>query len=169
LVDEVLFRVPYGNHGGNQQDANLGFLRRYLASIGAHRKEILSDLNYVLANPRLRRFFSSEAPKKKSNFFPPGGRGVGGWGGVGFVMGILILYFNVLFVEFCFAEWLQIMRTSIQRRRRKFQKQTNRNPSPKVNDSPTLFVIAYWGLFWYCFGVKAWHEVINDMHEELYN
>uniref|UniRef100_A0A7C8YHC8 AAA+ ATPase domain-containing protein n=1 Tax=Opuntia streptacantha TaxID=393608 RepID=A0A7C8YHC8_OPUST len=72
LVDEVLFRVPYVNYGGNQQDANLGFLRRYLASIGAHRKEILSDLNYVLANPRLRRFFSSEAPKKKNyeNFYP---------------------------------------------------------------------------------------------------
>ena len=52
-------------------DEKLGFLRGYLASIG-DRKEFaskayyLSDLNYVLANPRLRRFFSSEAPKKKS-------------------------------------------------------------------------------------------------------
>lgn len=72
LLDEALFRVPYGTLGGNRQDANLGFLRRYLASIGNHRKEVLSDLNYVLANPRLRRFFSNEAPKKKNyeNFYP---------------------------------------------------------------------------------------------------
>ncbi|PSS14233.1 ATP-dependent zinc metalloprotease FTSH 10 like, partial [Actinidia chinensis var. chinensis] len=58
-------------------DEKLGFLRGYLASIGACKEfaskaYYLSDLNYVLANPRLRRFFSSEAPKKKNyeNFCP---------------------------------------------------------------------------------------------------
>lgn len=55
----------------NQFDDKLGFLRGYVASIGANKElasksHYLSDLNYVLANPRLRRFFSSEAPKKKS-------------------------------------------------------------------------------------------------------
>ncbi|GLU11581.1 hypothetical protein SLE2022_283180 [Rubroshorea leprosula] len=55
---------------------DLGFLRTYLASIGAAKdlnsKAYLSDLNYVLANPRFRRFFSTEAPKKKNyeNFHP---------------------------------------------------------------------------------------------------
>ncbi|XWS53108.1 hypothetical protein CRYUN_Cryun11dG0129500 [Craigia yunnanensis] len=54
----------------------VGFLRGYLASIGARKeftsKTYLSDLNFVLANPRIRRFFSSEAPKKKNyeNFYP---------------------------------------------------------------------------------------------------
>ncbi|KAA3489635.1 ATP-dependent zinc metalloprotease FTSH 3, mitochondrial-like [Gossypium australe] len=53
-----------------------GYLRGYLASIGAGKeftsKAYLSDLNFVLANPRIRRFFSSEAPKKKNyeNFYP---------------------------------------------------------------------------------------------------
>ncbi|XVF05486.1 hypothetical protein REPUB_Repub05bG0176500 [Reevesia pubescens] len=54
----------------------LGFLRSYLTSIGAQKeftsKAYLSDLNFVLANPRIHRFFSSEAPKKKNyeNFYP---------------------------------------------------------------------------------------------------
>ncbi|KAK8494049.1 hypothetical protein V6N13_076436 [Hibiscus sabdariffa] len=53
-----------------------GYLRGYLGSIGASKefasKAYLSDLNSVLANPRIRRFFSSEAPKKKNyeNFYP---------------------------------------------------------------------------------------------------
>ncbi|KAJ9172372.1 hypothetical protein P3X46_015618 [Hevea brasiliensis] len=57
-------------------DGGLGFVRGYLASIGAHKefvsKSTLSDLNYLLANPRILRFFSSEAPKKKNyeNFYP---------------------------------------------------------------------------------------------------
>ncbi|KAE8696674.1 ATP-dependent zinc metalloprotease FTSH 3 [Hibiscus syriacus] len=53
-----------------------GYLGGYLSSIGAAReftsKAYLSDLNFVLANPKIRRFFSSEAPKKKNyeNFYP---------------------------------------------------------------------------------------------------
>ncbi|XVF68808.1 hypothetical protein PTKIN_Ptkin11bG0030700 [Pterospermum kingtungense] len=54
----------------------LGFLCGYLASIGAPKeftsRAYVSDLNFVLANPRIRRFFSSETPKKKNyeNFYP---------------------------------------------------------------------------------------------------
>lgn len=70
IVNEALLGVPRVN---DPVDLGLGFLRRYLATLGAHKrfvsKAYLSDLNHVLANPRLRRFFSSEAPKKKSNYF----------------------------------------------------------------------------------------------------
>ncbi|CAI9301203.1 unnamed protein product [Lactuca saligna] len=64
-----------------QADDNLGVLKRYLGSLAANNerygsglssKVYLSDIKYVLANPRFQRFFSSEAPKKKNyeNFFP---------------------------------------------------------------------------------------------------
>lgn len=64
-----------------QADDNLGFLKRYLGSLAANNekngfglssKVYISDINFVLANPRIRRFFSSEAPKKKNyeNFYP---------------------------------------------------------------------------------------------------
>uniref|UniRef100_A0A2P2LA61 Uncharacterized protein MANES_01G171200 n=1 Tax=Rhizophora mucronata TaxID=61149 RepID=A0A2P2LA61_RHIMU len=64
-----------GDYGG-AINRELGFVRGYLTSIGAGKgsasKTYLSDLNAVLANPRVRRFFSSEAPKKKNyeNFYP---------------------------------------------------------------------------------------------------
>ncbi|KAJ6904450.1 ATP-dependent zinc metalloprotease FTSH 10 [Populus alba x Populus x berolinensis] len=54
----------------------LGLLRGYLTSIGSRgtHNPFLSDLNSILANPRIRRFFSTEAPKKKNyeNFYPKG-------------------------------------------------------------------------------------------------
>nr|WML55879.1 FtsH1 [Ipomoea batatas] len=53
----------------NQLAGELGLLRGYLATIRTSKevvpKQGFSDLNNVFANPRLRRFFSSEAPKKK--------------------------------------------------------------------------------------------------------
>ncbi|CAH8361306.1 unnamed protein product [Eruca vesicaria subsp. sativa] len=54
--------------GANQLDGGLGFLRRQFSSLAA-RKGV--DAN-VFANPRLRRFFSSQAPKKKNyeNYYP---------------------------------------------------------------------------------------------------
>uniref|UniRef100_A0A5B6ZP36 AAA+ ATPase domain-containing protein n=2 Tax=Davidia involucrata TaxID=16924 RepID=A0A5B6ZP36_DAVIN len=76
FLDEAFLRAPYLNTYLNQFDGKLGSLRGYLASIGASKefvsKAYLSDLNYVFANPRIRRFFSSEAPKKKNyeNFYP---------------------------------------------------------------------------------------------------
>ncbi|KAJ4725780.1 ATP-dependent zinc metalloprotease FTSH protein [Melia azedarach] len=49
-------------------DGRLGVLRGYLAGIGAQKESYLSDLNHVLANPRVHRFFSSETPKDKKNY-----------------------------------------------------------------------------------------------------
>ncbi|RWR95409.1 ATP-dependent zinc metalloprotease FTSH 10, mitochondrial-like protein isoform X2 [Cinnamomum micranthum f. kanehirae] len=60
-----------------QGDGGLGFSRGYMASIGAEKgflskKALQSDLNFLLANPKFCRLFSSEAPKKKDyeNFYP---------------------------------------------------------------------------------------------------
>ena len=50
----------------------LGLCRGFLTSIGSRgtHKPFLSDLNSILANPRIRRFLSTEAPKKKSKLPP---------------------------------------------------------------------------------------------------
>ncbi|CAN1231286.1 ATP-dependent zinc metalloprotease FTSH 10, mitochondrial [Linum grandiflorum] len=68
-----------GGSYANRLEEGAGFLRSYLTSIGAGKssgsaKKSFSNLNSVLANPKLRRFFSSEAPKKKNyeNFYPKG-------------------------------------------------------------------------------------------------
>ncbi|KAJ0260087.1 ATP-dependent zinc metalloprotease FTSH 3 [Hirschfeldia incana] len=57
----------------NQVEGGLGFLRRHFNSL-ASRKGLVnnSDLIGAFANPRLCRFFSDEAPKKKNyeNYFP---------------------------------------------------------------------------------------------------
>lgn len=70
FLNEAILRSPYVDTYIGRFDGQLGFVRGYLATIGANKefgsKGYLSDLNYVLANPRIRRFFSSEAPKKKS-------------------------------------------------------------------------------------------------------
>ncbi|KAF9675368.1 hypothetical protein SADUNF_Sadunf09G0024900 [Salix dunnii] len=54
----------------------LGLCRGFLTSFGSRgtHKPFLSDLNSILANPRIRRFLSTEAPKKKNyeNFYPKG-------------------------------------------------------------------------------------------------
>ncbi|KAL6002700.1 ATP-dependent zinc metalloprotease FTSH 8, mitochondrial [Asimina triloba] len=63
---------------GRSLSRSARLLRRFLFASGADKglfvpkKQVLSDLNAVLANPRIRRFFSSEAPKKKNyeNFYP---------------------------------------------------------------------------------------------------
>ncbi|XP_057956695.1 ATP-dependent zinc metalloprotease FTSH 10, mitochondrial-like isoform X2 [Malania oleifera] len=75
-LNEAVLLSPHVDTYLGRFDGKLGFLRTYLASIRAQKelgsKLYLSDLNYVLANPRIRRFFSSEAPKKKNyeNFYP---------------------------------------------------------------------------------------------------
>ncbi|GAA0138600.1 metalloprotease [Lithospermum erythrorhizon] len=60
-----------------QFDGNSVFLRNYVATVGRSSKGFVSQSNLpdrknVIANPRLRRFFSSESPKKKNyqNFHP---------------------------------------------------------------------------------------------------
>ncbi|KAF8104064.1 hypothetical protein N665_0181s0084 [Sinapis alba] len=54
--------------GANQVDGGLGFLRRQFASLAARKGVDANDLSRVFANPRLRRFFSSQSPKKKKNY-----------------------------------------------------------------------------------------------------
>ena len=75
FLNEALSRTPHYSTDLGRLDSGLGFLRGYLTSIGAGKgfvsKSYLSDLNFVLANPRIRRFFSSEEPKKKSKKFLP--------------------------------------------------------------------------------------------------
>jgi AFG3 family protein len=70
IGNKGLLGVPGVNAYLGRVNGGLGILRRYLATVGAHKafvsKAYLSDLNHVLANPRLRRLFSSEGPKKKS-------------------------------------------------------------------------------------------------------
>ncbi|XP_028092715.1 ATP-dependent zinc metalloprotease FTSH 10, mitochondrial-like [Camellia sinensis] len=77
LVNGGLLRDSHVDSYISRFDEKLGFFRGCLASIGANKEFAsksysLSDLNYVLANPRIQRFFSSEAPKKKDyeNFYP---------------------------------------------------------------------------------------------------
>ncbi|KAF5446898.1 hypothetical protein F2P56_032494 [Juglans regia] len=77
ILNEELLRVSRVNEYLGRVDGGSGFLRGYLTTtVGAHRelapKAYLSNLNHVLANPRLHRLFSSEAPKKKNyeNFYP---------------------------------------------------------------------------------------------------
>lgn len=51
-------------------DGELWFVRTYLTSIGSGKqglsKAYLSELDSVFANHRLRRFFCSEGPKRRS-------------------------------------------------------------------------------------------------------
>ena len=51
-------------------DGGLGLVRGFVTSFGAGKQFVsnsyLSNFSSVIANPRVRRFFSSEAPKKKS-------------------------------------------------------------------------------------------------------
>ncbi|KFK32242.1 hypothetical protein AALP_AA6G216200 [Arabis alpina] len=56
----------------SEVESGLGFLRRHFASLSARKGLVNNDLTGVFANPRIRRFFSDEAPKKKNyeNYFP---------------------------------------------------------------------------------------------------
>lgn len=60
-----------GNALTKCQNGGIGLLRSYLTSIGAGKQVLKShaveDFNLVSAIPRLRRLFSSQAPKKSSN------------------------------------------------------------------------------------------------------
>ncbi|KGN47136.1 ATP-dependent zinc metalloprotease FTSH 10, mitochondrial [Cucumis sativus] len=75
-INEPIFAAPRVDSCVGERDGMLGFLRGYFAFSGSRTKlipkEILSDFNFLIANPKLRRFFSSEAPKKKNyqNFYP---------------------------------------------------------------------------------------------------
>ncbi|XP_042476075.1 ATP-dependent zinc metalloprotease FTSH 8, mitochondrial-like [Macadamia integrifolia] len=76
LLEEALLQSSHGTASLGADDVRLGFLRGYLTYVGANKAFVsrtqLSDLNYIIANPRLHRFFSSESSKKKNyeNYVP---------------------------------------------------------------------------------------------------
>lgn len=51
-------------------EGGIGLVRSYLTSVGAGKgilnRAYLSDIDSIFTNPRLRRLFCSQAPKKKS-------------------------------------------------------------------------------------------------------
>jgi len=68
----TLIGIPRTNASSDGAESVLGFVRSYVSSARASSNRIFSnlpDFNSVAANPRVRRFFSSEAPKKKSEFY----------------------------------------------------------------------------------------------------
>ncbi|XP_006341014.1 ATP-dependent zinc metalloprotease FTSH 10, mitochondrial [Solanum tuberosum] len=72
----VLDEVATGGACITRVDGGIGFVRTYLTLIGGGRKGLskayLSELDSVLASPRLRRFFCSEGPKRRNyeNYYP---------------------------------------------------------------------------------------------------
>ncbi|KAH0640903.1 hypothetical protein KY285_037489 [Solanum tuberosum] len=72
----VLDEVATGGACITRVDGGLGFVRTYLTLIGGGRKGLskayFSELDSVLASPRLRRFFCSEGPKRRNyeNYYP---------------------------------------------------------------------------------------------------
>ncbi|KAF5797180.1 putative peptidase M41, AAA+ ATPase domain, ATPase, AAA-type, core, peptidase, FtsH [Helianthus annuus] len=78
---QILTVSVYESRVNGNGDESLRILRRFLGSLAGNKdinggglssKVCVSDISCVLANPRFRRFFSSEAPKKKNyeNFYP---------------------------------------------------------------------------------------------------
>ncbi|KAG7653421.1 Peptidase M41-like [Arabidopsis suecica] len=73
ILNQGRLRAPQNLEAAvNQVDGGLGFLRRHFASLAARKGLDTGDLSRVFANPRLRRFFSSQSPKKKNyeNYYP---------------------------------------------------------------------------------------------------
>ncbi|XP_042476243.1 ATP-dependent zinc metalloprotease FTSH 3, mitochondrial-like [Macadamia integrifolia] len=79
ILDEALLQPLRGPSSLGAEDVRLGLQRGYLTYRGAKEfvsRTHLSDLNSILANPRLRRFFSDNAGKKRNyeNFSPKGNK-----------------------------------------------------------------------------------------------
>ncbi|KAK6146909.1 hypothetical protein DH2020_017821 [Rehmannia glutinosa] len=78
LRSSVLTELYSGNAFTSCESAGLGFFRSYLTSIGAGKQVLKSqfrkEFNSVFTNPRLRRLFCSQAPKKGKyeNYYPKG-------------------------------------------------------------------------------------------------
>lgn len=71
LSEGRLGATPAPEAAANPVDGGLGFLRRHFASLAARKGLDTGDLGRVFVNPRLRRLFSSESPKKKSMHHSP--------------------------------------------------------------------------------------------------
>jgi len=68
----TLAGIPRTNACSDGAESVLGFVRSYVSSARASSHSIFShlhDFKSVVANPKVRRLFSSEAPKKKSEFY----------------------------------------------------------------------------------------------------
>ncbi|TKY67369.1 ATP-dependent zinc metalloprotease FTSH 10 [Spatholobus suberectus] len=75
LHGDARLGAPRTNAYSDGAEGVLGFVRGYVSSARARSNGIISnwpDFKSVAANPRIRRLFSSEAPKKKNyeNFYP---------------------------------------------------------------------------------------------------
>ncbi|XWS67088.1 hypothetical protein CRYUN_Cryun05aG0256600 [Craigia yunnanensis] len=79
--DANVFR-PVGNAYVSRVNQGLGLVRGYFAPAGTGKQLVsnarLSNLDSILANPRIRRFFSSEGPKKRNyeNYYPKNKKGI---------------------------------------------------------------------------------------------
>ncbi|XP_022747766.1 ATP-dependent zinc metalloprotease FTSH 3, mitochondrial-like isoform X2 [Durio zibethinus] len=73
---------PVGNALISRVNQGLGLVRGYFAPAGTGKQLVsstpLSNLDSILANPRIRRFFSSEGPKKRKyeNYYPKNKKGI---------------------------------------------------------------------------------------------
>lgn len=70
IINEARLLAPPGLEAAsvNQVEGGLEFIRQHFASLASRKGLINNDLIGVFANPKIRRFFSDEAPKKKSMF-----------------------------------------------------------------------------------------------------
>ncbi|XP_044473829.1 ATP-dependent zinc metalloprotease FTSH 10, mitochondrial-like [Mangifera indica] len=74
--ESILPSMPLGDAFVSRVDSGLNLAKGYFASAGAGKQLVLdtyvSNMNSIFANPRLRRFFSSEAPKRRNyrNYYP---------------------------------------------------------------------------------------------------
>ncbi|KAI3474480.1 hypothetical protein Pfo_029341 [Paulownia fortunei] len=76
MRSSILTEFSSGNAFTSCENGGLGFLRSYLTSFGAGKQvlksHVFKEFNSVFPNPRLRRLFCSQAPKKKNyeNYYP---------------------------------------------------------------------------------------------------
>ncbi|KAI3474104.1 hypothetical protein Pfo_028892 [Paulownia fortunei] len=76
MRSSILTEFSAGNAFTSCENGGLGFLRSYLTSFGAGKQvlksHVFKEFNSVFPNPRLRRLFCSQAPKKKNyeNYYP---------------------------------------------------------------------------------------------------
>ncbi|XVE61910.1 hypothetical protein DITRI_Ditri06bG0076100 [Diplodiscus trichospermus] len=82
LSNEANVTLPLENACISRVNQGLGLLRGYFARAGTGKHFVSNtrfwNLDSVLANPRIRRFFSSEGPKKRKyeNYFPKIKKGI---------------------------------------------------------------------------------------------
>ncbi|XVE96885.1 hypothetical protein REPUB_Repub02eG0262200 [Reevesia pubescens] len=82
LSNESHVPNPIGNPCISRVNQGLGIVRGYFAPAGTGKQLVsnarYSNLGSILSNPRIRRFFSSEGPKKRNyeNYYPKNKKGI---------------------------------------------------------------------------------------------